>query len=329
MTSTLRRTAALGVAAVTGFGTVALTTAAASAHTPPKAHTSLSIRAARGAINPGGGDVIRGNLQARGGHNAGRRIVLREHAQGTTAWTNLKRHRTARHGQVSFQVAPTETTVYQLVFFGNRQQQRSHSGVVTVRVLDTTSLVISTGASSIDPGDSDTVNGVLSLDGSPLAGQTVQLLSATKHQRLHATSSAMTDGNGDVSFSVTPPSTSRYQLVFRKTDTNAGARSAQAVIRVRQPSSLSIRARANNGHEVITGDLRGTGHGLAKRRVTLQSRPSGTATWTAVAKHHTKHGGFVSFRVPAPTASTDYQLVFNGGPFYDGCQSGVVTVTVG
>jgi hypothetical protein len=331
MSSTFpRRIAAVSVLAVTAASGLALTGSVASARTTPKAHTTLSIRVARGAINPGGGDAVKGDLQSFGGHNAGRKVELRSHATGSTGWTQLKRHRTRAHGQVSFQVTPSVTTRYQLVFKGNRKQQASHSGVVTVRVLDTTSLVISVGASSIDPGQTDTVNGVLSLDGTPLVGDTVRLLAATRHQKLHQADSAVTGSDGSVSFSVTPASTSRYALVFHKTETNAGARSAQAVIRVRLPSSLSIRARhaKKAGRELISGDLRGGGHGLAHRKVTLQDRASGTDSWTTVASKFTHRKGGVGFSVPAPNASEDYQLVFAGGAVYDGCQSGVVTVTV-
>jgi hypothetical protein len=288
----------------------------------------LSIRAEHSAINPGGGDVIRGDLQAARHHDAGRRITLRARPTGST-WSAVKRHRTGARGLVSFQVAPTVTTRYQLFFAGNRHQQASHSGVVTVRVLDTTSLTISVGSGSIDPGQSDTVNGVLSLDGTPLVGDTVGLRSATRHHRLHAAGSAVTGADGSVSFSVTPASTSHYVLVFRKTTQNAGARSAEATIRVRLPSSLSIRARTGqHGRELISGELRGGGHGLVHRKITLQDRASGTTAWTTVKSKFTRHAGNISFSVPAPSASEDYQLVFPGGPVYDGCQSGVVTVTV-
>ena len=328
-----RRIAAISVAGLTALGSISLAEATASAHPHAKQHTTLSIRVARGAINPGGGDLIRGNLQARNGrhhpnNNVGRRIVLQAHPQGTTTWTDVQRHRTGRHGQVAFQVSPSVTTRYQLLFRGNKRQQASHSGVVTVQVLDTTSLVISTASKSIDPGQTDTVDGALSLDGSPLAGQTVRLLGATRHHRLAFMGSQVTDTNGDVSFSVTPPSTSRYQLVFRRTAQNHGARSAVTVIHVRQQSSLSIRARAQNGNEIISGDLRGGGHALRHHRVTLQSRPSGTTTWQNVATHRTNRHGFINFKIAAPTQSTDYQLVFSGGRLYDGSQSGVVTVTV-
>jgi hypothetical protein len=329
MSSTLpRRTAALTVFAVTAFSGVALTGAVASAQTH-KAHTSLSIRTIRGAVNPGGGDVVKGQLQSFDGHNAGRRIVLLARPNGAPGWTKAKRHRSGRHGQVAFQVTPSTTTRYQLAFLGNRKQQPCRSGVVTVRVLDTTSLPISVGAGSVNPGESTTVNGVLSLDGTPLAGQTVNLLSATRHNKLTFTASAITGADGSVSFAVTPPATSHYRLVFKRTATYAGARSAIATIHVRMSSSLSIRARhGRHGNEIISGQLRGGGHGLAHRKVTLQDRPSGTSTWTTVKSRFTQRHGVASFAVPAPSASEDYQLVFPGGPIYDGCQSGVVTVTV-
>jgi hypothetical protein len=326
--STPRRLAAVSVLAVTAASGIALSGTAASARTTPKAHTSLSIRAQRTAINPGGGDVIAGDLQAFRRHDAGRRITLRARPAGST-WSAVKRHRTGAHGRVTFQVTPTVTTRYQLFFAGNKRQQASHSGVVTVRVLDTTSLAISLGSRSIDPGQSDTVNGALSLDGAPLVGDTIHLLSATRHHRLREAGSAVTDANGDVSFSVTPAATTRYVLLFRKTADNARARSAEATIRVRAQSSLSIRARkGKHGAELISGELRGGGHGLVHRKITLQDRASGTTAWTTVKSKFTRHGGNVSFSVPAPSASEDYQLAFAGGPVYDGCQSGVVTVTV-
>jgi hypothetical protein len=291
----------------------------------------LSIRALHGSVNPGGGDVVKGDLQAGDGHNAGRRVVLFAHPQGTEAWTQVGRHRTRLHGQVAFQVTPSITTGYQLRFAGNEQQQGSRSGVVSVRVRDTTSLTIAVGAKSIEPGTSDTVNGVLSLDGTPIVGGTVQLLGGAVRTKLQYIASAISGADGSVSFAVTPAESSRYVLVFKKTEADAWARSSVATIHVRQPSSLSIRARQNQkaGIEIISGQLRGSNKGLGHRKVQLQTRPAGVAVWSAVKTAVTRRNGIVMFKVPAPTVSEDYQLVFPGGPLYDGCQSGVVTVTVG
>jgi hypothetical protein len=332
MTSTLpRRTAAVTAIAVTAFSGAALAGAAVSASASAKAHTSLSIRAAKAVINPGGGDFVSGQLRSPAGHTGGVRITLLEKAKGATSWTRDARHRTGPHGQIGFQVVPAATTRYKLAFYGNKVQQGSRSGVVVVRVADTTSLTIAVGQSSIDPGASDTVSGVLSLDGTPLVGDTVNLLGAQRHHKLASVGSMVTGADGSVSFSVTPAANSRYVLVFDKTGADAGARSAVAAIIVRQPSSLSIRARLakKTGSEVISGDLRGGGHNLAHRKVTLQDQAVGSDSWTTVATKLTGHAGGVGFTVPAPSASEAYQLVFSGGPLFEGCQSGVVTVTVG
>lgn len=332
MSSTLsRRIAATTVLAVTAASGVALSATGAAARPHFRSHTSLSIRAEHGSVNPGGGDIVKGDLQAGDRHNAGRRVALFAHPQGATDWTQIGRHRSRLHGQVAFQVTPSVTTGYQLRFAGNKQQQGSRSGIVTVRVRDTTSLTIAVAAKSIEPGASDTVNGELSLDGSPIVGGTVRLNGGPVGSKMKYIASAISGADGSVSFAVTPASTSRYVLVFKKTETNAWARSSVATIHVRKPSSLSIRARQNKraGIEIVSGQLRGSNKGLVHRKITLQERPAGSAVWTTERTAFTRRNGVVTFKVPAPTAAEDYQLVFPGGPLYDGCQSGVVTVTVG
>jgi hypothetical protein len=324
-----RRTAAVTALAVAAFSGVALVSAA-TASAGFRANTSLSIRIAHGAINPGGGDAITGFLQSPAGHVAGHKVELLAKPQGTPTWTKAMVHRTGVHGGYGFQVTPTVSTRYVVTFLGNKQQKPSRSAVGLVRVLDTTSLTISLGTTSIDPGDSDTVNGVLSLDGTPLVGDTVNLLGKSGNHSFSKLGSAMTAADGSVSFTVTPVVTTHYMLRFNKTEADNGARSAIATVHVLRPSSLSIRARTNKktGDEVISGDLRGGGQGLAHRKVTLMDRPDGTTTWTAVASSRTSHNGGVGFSEPAPTSSEDYELVFAGGPIFEGCQSGIVTVTV-
>jgi hypothetical protein len=332
MTSTLpRRTAAVTALAVTAFSGVAFVGAAASSAATPKAHTSLSIRSARGAINPGGGDKISGDLRSPAGHTGGRKISLDEKVGGATTWTKDGTHRTDRHGVVAFQVSPTATTRYRLVFAGNKAQQGSVSGVVQVRVQTArTSLTIAEAAKSITAGQSDTISGVLSLAGTPLAGDTVNLLGKKAGQKnFSKVSSAVTAADGSVSYTVTPGATKRFVLVFNKTATDGAARSAVVTVHVLKSSSLGIRARsANHNEEVITGSLFGGGHALSHRKVTLQDQAFGSSTWTTVASKNTNHGGAVKFTEPAPTSTENYQLVFAGGPVFSGCQSGVVTVTV-
>jgi hypothetical protein len=331
MTFTIpRRTAAVTALAVAAFSGVALVGSAVSANATAKVHTSLSIRSVHAGINPGGSDEIIGSLHARDGRVAGHRIELLSKANGTTTWAKAKEHRTGAHGNIAFEVTPAVTTRYRLAFPGNKLQQASQSGVVTVRVRNTTSLTIAVSATSIEPGSSDTVSGVLSLAGSALAGDTVDLASRNSNHGFKKICSAVTAADGSVSFTVTPGVTTQYVLVFVKNATNAGARSAIATVHVLRTSSISIRAKANRktGDEVISGNLRGAGKPLAHRKVTLMDRPDGTGPWTAVATHLTVHNGDVAFTEAAPTSSEDYQLVFSGGASFDGCQSGIVTVTV-
>jgi hypothetical protein len=96
-------------------------------------------------------------------------------------------------------------------------------------------------------------------------------------------------------------------------------------VAVRSVSTLSIRARQGNAGLVIRGSLRGHGHALPGRKVTLQSSPAGAASWTAVRTKRTRRHGTIRFHVATPTASTDYRLVFAGGPRFDATASGVVT----
>jgi hypothetical protein len=330
MTSTLpRRTAAITALAVTAFSGVALAEAgAAGAH--PRANTSLSIRSNRTVINPGGSDAISGDLRAgRGDSVFGRKVSLLARAVGTTTWASIGTHLTGRHGAVGFEVTPSVSTRYRLVFAGNGREQAAHSGVVGVRVGNTTSLTISVASKSIAPGASDAVDGVLSLDNTAIAGDTVKLHAQSgKHASVIAT--AVTAADGSVSFPVTPKATTHYVLTFAGTAADRKARSAVATIHVLRPSSLSIRARSNQKKalEIITGDLRGGGHGLFHRTVTLRYRASGSTTWTSTPGKFTSKSGGVGFSVPAPTADEDYQLVFAGGPLYDPSVSGVVTVSV-
>ena len=60
--------------------------------------------------------------------------------------------------------------------------------------------------------------------------------------------SATTGTDGSVTFTVTPTEKTGYRLVFRRTADDAAARSDVAVVAVRKPTSLSIRAK----HDTIS-----------------------------------------------------------------------------
>jgi hypothetical protein len=309
---------ALSGAAVVGAG-------AASA--APRAHTSLSIRIANHVINPGAKDWVGGNLRARSGPVKGDLVKLFARTS-TTSWAQVATKHAARGGNVGFSVTPAGDTRYKLTFAGNRFQKGSRSGVVRVQVRETTALSIAVADTSISKGATDSVSGVLSLDGTPISGATVNLIAKHGHHKWAKAASAVSGTDGSVSFAVAPQVTTHYALVFHATAPDAAAHSAQATVHVLMPSSLSIRLRSNakKGIENISGSLRGGGNAVRGRKVVLQDRPSGTATWSNVAAKRTGKGGNVGFNVPAPTASEDYQLVFAGGPIFEGCVSPIGTV---
>lgn len=205
------------------------------------------------------------------------------------------------------------------------------------------SLSISVSQTSIKAGESDTVSGVLTKAGVPQAGDTVYLRARAdgRPHRAHRAGSATTGADGSVSFTVTPRRTTHYRLVFRNTSSTptptpsptptnqrstAGARSKVATVHVLQATSLSIRAQATRRGEAIQGRLVSHGHGLPGRKVMLQERAAGSDTWTTVATKRTRRHGVVVFRVAAPSAPEEFQLVFAGGQNFAGSQSGVVSV---
>lgn len=199
------------------------------------------------------------------------------------------------------------------------------------------SLSISLAQKSIEPGASDTVSGVLTKAGVPQPGDTVYLRAWARnrhhHHHAHRVGSATTGTDGTVSFTVTPPTNTHYRLVFRiasstppTTRSVVGARSKVATVHILRDCSLSIRERATRSGEVIEGQLRGRGHGLPGRKVMLQERAAGSDAWTTVTTKRTRRHGVVVFRIAAPSVPEEFQLVFAGGPNFNGCQSGVVTV---
>jgi hypothetical protein len=322
---------ALAVTTLGGGALVAGTSAASAAghhrhHHHARSSTSVAIHVGRHIIGTGDSDRIVGRLHHRRHGLPGRTLVLESKQPKTTTWTVVGRQITHRRGRAGFTVTPSDTTRYRLVFFGGPALRASHSRGRTVVVGDQR-LTIAVAPHSIDAGQSATVSGVLTDSGAPSPGDTITLLAKKvgSHSKFAAAGTAITGPDGGVSFPVTPATSTRYRLKELATSTTQAAASRVATVTVRSASSLSIRARQAPKHESISGDLRGGGRGLRGRPVTLQSRPTGGATWTPVKTHRTGRHGTIRFHVPIPTASTDYRLVFAGGRAFDASSSGVVT----
>jgi hypothetical protein len=335
--SHFRRTTTVLTLAATTLGGGALvagaTTAAAAGaghhhrhHHHQRSATSLGIRLGRHAIGSGDSDRIVGRLTHQHHGLAGRTLVLESKQPKGTTWTVVGRQVTHRRGRAGFTVTPSAATRYRLVFFGGPALRPSHSRGRTVVVRDMR-LTAAVSPRSIDPGQSATVSGVLTDKGTASPGVTVDLLAkpARRHGHFSAAGSAVTGTDGSVAFPVTPTTSTRYRLVEPAASSANAAASRVVTVTVRSGSTLSIRARQGKANLVIRGSLHGSGHALAHRLVTVQSRPTGATTWTAVKTHRTRGHGTIRFHVATPTASTDYRLVFAGGRGYDASASGVVT----
>jgi hypothetical protein len=113
------------------------------------------------------------------------------------------------------------------------------------------------------------------------------------------------------------------------TATAAGAASAATSHHKLQPTTLSInnKAIAHGKHhaDAVTGVLRSHRKDVAGETITLDSRTGKKPRWTVVTTGTTGTGGSVTFTV-APTARTQYKLVFSGDTSYRKSHSNVITL---
>lgn len=291
-------------------------------HPPTRIRTSLSIRAVRHVVRLDGSDVVRGHLRAGRIPLGHRQVLLVSHVKGADGWTFEGDHWTRRDGGVAFKVDPGEPTAYRLVFLGTPLLRPARSGVV--RVLDRPDVTIAADPTQVTRGESTTISGTASDQGVPVSGATVQLLGrkAGRHH-LKVLDSGTTAADGSVSFTVTPEVTTAYRLRLVHGTGVRGALSKPVRVSVQLPSSLSIRGRATTTDFVVSGTLRGGGHPLAHRVVTLQAQASGSPDWTDVGTAKTGRAGVVRFHEPS-TPGTGYRLVYAGGARFAPSTSGTV-----
>jgi hypothetical protein len=96
-----------------------------------------------------------------------------------------------------------------------------------------------------------------------------------------------------------------------------------------QDTRLSIKNKAiAHGHhhaDAITGVLTAHRKGVAGEAITLDARTGKKRRWAVVATGTTSTGGSVTFTV-APTARTQYKLVFAGDSSFRNSHSYVITL---
>ncbi|MGC4112887.1 MAG: hypothetical protein QM747_21215 [Nocardioides sp.] len=291
-------------------------------HAPRRIRTSLSVRAVHRVVRQDGSDVVRGHLRAGRVPLGHRDVLLVSHTQGEDGWTFEGDHRTRRDGGVAFEVNPSEPTAYRLVFLGTPLLRPARSGVV--RVLDRPDVTIAADPTTLTRGDSTTISGTASDEGTPVAGASVQLLARKAGARhLKVLETGMTADDGSVSFTESPAVTTMYRIRLVHATGVRASLSQPVRVHVLLPSSLSIRGRATTTDYVVSGTLRGGGHQLAHRTVTLQMQASGSADWTDAGTAKTGKAGVVRFHEPT-APGTSYRLVYAGGPRFAPSTSGTV-----
>ena len=226
---------------ISGVATVRVRT---PQHPAQRLATSLSIRAVHRLVGTDGTDVVRGRLRAGHVPLRGRRVILVSRTADTD-WTFDGVHRTRRLGVVGFRVEPDADTTYRLVFLGTALLQPARSAAV--RVLTRPDVAISAAPQSIVKGETTTVTGTVTVDATPVAGETGRLLArrvgSTRH--LHLVGTGTTADDGTVRSTGLP-----------------GALSERARVWVRYPTSLSIRGRAHDTTFHVSGLLRGGGNAV-------------------------------------------------------------------
>jgi len=95
-----------------------------------------------------------------------------------------------------------------------------------------TSLSIRASASTIKPGKTAVVSGVLKQGNSNLAREVVYLDGAAPGKKFVVVGKSVTSKKGAVAFTVRPKSTERYELVFKGTSKLAASHSGVVTIKV-------------------------------------------------------------------------------------------------
>jgi len=290
---------------------------------PERIRTTLSIRATDRPVDGDGESLVRGKLLARGIDIPNRAILLLART-ADNPFERVAKARTDRDGVVRFPVSPTVRTAYRLRFEGTRLLRPARSGVVRIGVRPI--VTASAAPTRINPGESTTVSGLVTYEGAPYVGATVDLL-ARRPSRLaefSVVATGTTGPLGEVSFEQSPTRTTVYRLLVRHTEgTPPRAVSDNVRVVVRTATSLSIRGRTTPEGFVVSGVLRGGGGPIPRRIVSLELLGDDGVTWTAIDTARTRKRGKVKFLEPISEGAS-YRLSFAGGDRFAPSVSGVV-----
>ena len=295
----------------------------ADQHHGHKLPTSLSIRAAHRVVQADGHDLVRGRLRTHGIGLRNRVVNLLTRTAADPTWQVIGQDLSDRAGAVEFPITPTGPAAYRLLFEGTPVFHRSHSGIVRIGVRP---VVTATAAPEwINPGETATVSGVATLAGVPLSGATVDLVArpAGHAGPRHVVGSGLTAADGSVAITDTPSASTVYRLVVRHSTGVPRGTSPAVRVKVRAPSSLSIRGRHTAAGFVVSGILRGDHHTVRHAQVNLETLASDGVTWTVVTSGFTAKHGKVMFLEPSSEGAS-YRLTYAGSFKLAPCISGTV-----
>ncbi len=292
-------------------------------HHGHKLATSLSIRAAHRVVQPDGHDLVRGRLRTHGVGLPHRVVNLLTRTTADPTWQVIGQDLSDRAGAVQFPITPTGPAAYRLRFDGTPVFHKSHSGIVRIGVRP---VVTATAAPEwINPGETATVSGVATLAGVPLSGASVDLVArpAGHAGPRHVVGSGTTAADGSVAITDTPSESTVYRLVVRHATGVPRGSSPAVRVKVRAPSSLSIRGRHTAAGFVVSGILRGNHHTVRHAQVNLETLAPDGVTWVVVTSGFTGSHGKVSFLEPSSEGAS-YRLSYAGSYKLAPCVSGTV-----
>jgi hypothetical protein len=342
MTLTPLRRSAVAVAAVAVVATTAGAAALPALATadPGPAATSLSIRALKDAIRPGGTDAIAGTLAVAGPlTGAGRTVTLEARPMGATGFTPIGVAVAGTHNAVREAVTPSVTTRYRWHYAGDADTRPSVSGVATVRVRTPqhpptripTTLSIRAVHRLVGLDGADVVRGRLRAGRVPLRHRPVILVSRTANDTGWTFDGVhRTRRDGVVAFRVAPTEGTAYRLAFLGTTLLQPTHSATVRVAIRP--SVSITAdptRIDRGETTtVSGVVTEGGTPVDAATVRLLARRVGTThPWHVAGSGTTATDGSVGF-TESPAGSTSYRLRLVAGAGYPGAVSGRATVVV-
>ena len=224
---------------------------------------------------------------------------------------------------MKFPIEPTGPAAYRLVFDGTPMFHRSHSGIVRIGVRPVVTATVA--PPWVDPGQTVTVAGVATLAGVPLSGASVDLVARPVGHAgpRHVVGSGTTAADGSVAITDTPSESTVYRLVVRHSAGVPRGSSDAVRVKVRAPSSLSIRGRHTADGFVVSGILRGDHHTVRHALVNLETLAPDGVTWTVVTTGFTAKHGKVMFVEPSSEGAS-YRLSYAGSFKLAPCISGTV-----